>query len=300
MPRPTSAGPRRNATTRIHSEPILNSLSRRALPRRRTILVGPPGCGKGTQSPKLVDEYCVCHLATGDMLRAAVSAGTEMGKEADRVMKAGGLVSDDIVVGIIRENLGSKACSKGFALDGFPRTVPQAEKLAELLAADGKAITSVVEFAIDDELLKERIGGRWIHKGSGRSYHTLFNPPKVSGKDDVRGWGALRRRSACARPPRAGSHAHARRASLRRGVLARSHPPRPPPHAQLTGEELIQRSDDKPETVGARLAGYHAQTTPVLDYYKKQGKLRTINADQKIDKVWGEVKSIIDKDSQLA
>ena len=152
----------------------------------RTILVGPPGCGKGTQSPKLVEEYCVCHLATGDMLRAAVSAGTEMGKEADRVMKSGGLVSDDIVVGIIKENLNSKACAKGFALDGFPRTVPQAQKLEELLAADGKAIDSVVEFAIDDELLKERISGRWVHKASGRSYHTKFNPPKVPGVDDVR------------------------------------------------------------------------------------------------------------------
>ena len=151
----------------------------------RTILVGPPGCGKGTQSPKLVEEYCVCHLATGDMLRAAVSAGTAMGQEADRVMKAGGLVSDDIVVGIIRENLTSKACAKGFALDGFPRTVVQAQKLEELLAADGKAIDSVVEFAIDDELLKARISGRWVHKSSGRSYHTLFNPPKVAGKDDV-------------------------------------------------------------------------------------------------------------------
>ena len=154
----------------------------------RTILVGPPGCGKGTQSPKMVEEYCVCHLATGDMLRAAVSAGTEMGKAADAVMKSGGLVSDDIVVGIIRENLsGNKACAKGFALDGFPRTVPQAQKLEELLAADGKAIDSVVEFAIDDELLKERISGRWVHKASGRSYHTKFAPPRVAGKDDVRG-----------------------------------------------------------------------------------------------------------------
>jgi adenylate kinase len=100
-------------------------------------------------------------------------------------MKSGGLVGDDIGVGIIRENLGSAACAKGFVLDGFPRTVPQAEKLSELLAADGKSITSVIEFAIDDELLKERISGRWTHKNSGRSYHTTFNPPKVPGVDDV-------------------------------------------------------------------------------------------------------------------
>ena len=169
--------------------------------------MGPPGCGKGTQSPKLVDEYCVCHLATGDMLRAAVAAGSEMGRAADAVMKAGGLVSDDIVVGIIRENLGSKACAKGFALDGFPRTVPQAEKLAELLAADGKAITSVIEFAIDDQLLKDRISGRWVHKSSGRSYHTTFNPPKVAGKDDVRGEGG---RGGRGRAPRRATHGSSR------------------------------------------------------------------------------------------
>lgn len=112
------------------------------------------GCGKGTQSPKLVDEFCVCHLATGDMLRAAVAAGTEMGKEADRVMKAGELVSDDIVVGIIKENLSRPDCAKGFVLDGFPRTVEQAKKLEELLADSGKNIDSVIEFAIDEELLK--------------------------------------------------------------------------------------------------------------------------------------------------
>jgi adenylate kinase len=146
-----------------------------------------PGCGKGTQSPKMVEEYCVCHLATGDMLRAAVTAGTEMGKEADKIMKAGGLVSDDVVVGIIKENLTSKACEKGFVLDGFPRTVPQAQMLEGLLAAGGKTLTSVVEFAIDDSVLHERISGRWTHKASGRSYHTKFAPPKVEGKDDVRG-----------------------------------------------------------------------------------------------------------------
>jgi adenylate kinase family enzyme len=162
----------------------------------------------------MVEEYCVCHLATGDMLRAAVSAGTEMGKAADAIMKSGGLVSDDVVVGIIKENLTSKACEKGFVLDGFPRTVPQAQKLEELLAAGGKALTSVVEFAIDDGILHERISGRWTHKASGRSYHTKFNPPKVEGKDDVRARGRLG-----ALPP---SHA-ARRPPPPR-------PPHPPPH----------------------------------------------------------------------
>ena len=122
------------------------------------------------------------------MLRAAVAAGTEMGREAQKVMQAGGLVSDDIVVGIIKETLATRRdCEKGFVLDGFPRTVVQAEKLEGLLKQQGKSISSVVEFAVDDAVLTERIAGRWIHKASGRSYHTKFAPPKVAGLDDETG-----------------------------------------------------------------------------------------------------------------
>lgn len=128
------------------------------------------------------------------MLRAAVAAGTEMGREAQKVMQAGGLVSDDIVVGIIKETLATRRdCEKGFVLDGFPRTVPQAEKLEQLLSASGKSIDSVIEFAVDDAVLTERIAGRWIHKASGRSYHTKFHPPKVPGKDDETGDALIQR-----------------------------------------------------------------------------------------------------------
>ena len=181
-----------SALSQFSAAEILAELERRMYcrtrPESRTILVGPPGCGKGTQSPKVVEDFCVCHLATGDMLRAAVAAGTEMGREAQKIMQAGGLVSDDVVVGIIKETLATRRdCEKGFVLDGFPRTVPQAEKLEHLLAEQGKAIDSVVEFAVDDAVLTERIAGRWIHKASGRSYHTKFHPPKVAGKDDETG-----------------------------------------------------------------------------------------------------------------
>lgn len=156
---------------------------------RRTIFIGPPGCGKGTQSPQIKRDYCLCHLATGDMLRAAVGAGTEYGKRAKSAMDAGALVTDDIVIGIIKEAIDAPECSKGFILDGFPRTVPQAAALDDMLAAKGQSIDAVVNFAIPDAELVSRITGRLIHKPSGRSYHKT-NPkfmPKVPGKDDVTG-----------------------------------------------------------------------------------------------------------------
>jgi len=163
--------------------------------KKNIILVGPPGSGKGTQAPIIKEKYSLCHLATGDLLRAAVAAGTEMGKKAKAVMESGGLVSDDIVIGIIKDGVGSPDCAKGFILDGFPRTVVQAEKLDEMLESEklGK-IASVIEFKVPDSILVERICGRLIHPASGRSYHEKFAPPKVPGVDDETGEPLVKRK----------------------------------------------------------------------------------------------------------
>ncbi|PXF40163.1 adenylate kinase [Gracilariopsis chorda] len=206
--------------------------------KKHIILIGPPGSGKGTQAPRLQEKHCLCHLATGDMLRAAVKAGTDLGKEAKKIMDAGGLVSDEIVVGLIRENITSEDCEKGFILDGFPRTVAQAQKLDEMLKDNDMAgVDAVINFKIKDELLVKRITGRLFHPASGRSYHAEFNPPKVPMKDDI------------------------------------------------TGEDLIRRSDDNEQTLGKRLAAFHSKTEPVLEYYKNAGILHAIDASKPIDQV---------------
>ncbi|KAK6924700.1 hypothetical protein RJ641_009026, partial [Dillenia turbinata] len=233
----------------VPSVDLMTELLRRmkcsSKPDKRLILIGPPGSGKGTQSPLIKDEYCLCHLATGDMLRAAVAAKTPLGIKANEAMDKGELVSDDLVVGIIEEAIKKPSCQKGFILDGFPRTVVQAEKFDEMLEKKGIKVDKVLNFAIDDSILEERITGRWIHPSSGRSYHMKYAPPKVLGVDDV------------------------------------------------TGEPLIQRKDDTAEVLKSRLASFHRQTEPVIDYYNKKGIVADLHAEKPPKEVSAEVQKVL-------
>jgi len=222
-------------------------------PRNIMILFGPPGAGKGTHGPKIEDLLGIPPLSTGDMLRAAVSAKSEVGLKAAAVMKAGGLVSDDIVIGIIRDRIQEPDCKFGFILDGFPRTLVQAQELDKMLAEEGACVTKVVELKVPDGVLEERICGRWIHKKSGRSYHIKYAPPKSMKKDG------------------AGN---------------------PVPESMKddeTGEALMQRPDDTAPALIKRLNGYHGETVPILEHYKPNGIVTGVNANQGMDGVWGEV-----------
>jgi len=222
-------------------------------PRNIMILFGPPGAGKGTHGPKIEDMLDIPQLSTGDMLRAAVAAQTEVGKKAQAVMKAGGLVSDDIVVGIIRDRITEEDCKFGFILDGFPRTLPQAQALDKMLSAEGAVVTKVIELQVPDEVLEERICGRWIHKKSGRSYHVKFAPPK----------------------------------SMKLGGDGK--PIAESMKDDETGEPLMQRADDTATALTKRLKGYHDETVPILNHYGPSGVVRAVNANQSMDGVWSEV-----------
>jgi adenylate kinase len=192
----------------------------------RLILLGAPGAGKGTQAAFICKQFGIPQISTGDMLRAAIKAGTPLGLAAKAVMDSGALVSDDIIIGLVKERIAQPDCANGFLFDGFPRTIPQ----ADAMKAAGVKLDYVLEIDVPFEAIIERMSGRRVHVASGRTYHVKFNPPKVAGKDDE------------------------------------------------TGEELIQREDDKEETVRKRLDVYQAQTRPLVDYYSQWAATGDANA----------------------
>jgi adenylate kinase len=212
----------------------------------RIILLGSPGSGKGTQAQFICKKYGIPQISTGDMLRAAVREGTPLGLAAKKIMDEGGLVSDDIILGLIKERIAQDDCKNGFLLDGFPRTIAQAEGLKEM----GVDIDYVIEIKVDDEEIIKRMAGRRVHPGSGRTYHVEYNPPKQDGVDDV------------------------------------------------TGEPLIQREDDKEETVRKRLKVYHEQTQPLVDYYASPdnpAKFVSIPGVGSVDEITAKIFAVLDQ-----
>jgi adenylate kinase len=217
----------------------------------RLILLGGPGAGKGTQANYIKDKYQIPQISTGDMLRAAIKDGTELGKKAKGYMDSGGLVPDEVIIGLVQERIKKADCQKGFLFDGFPRTIPQADAMKDA----GVAIDAVVDINVPDTEIIKRMSGRRVHLASGRTYHITFNPPKEEGKDDV------------------------------------------------TGEALIQRDDDQEETVRNRLDVYHAQTEPLIDYYKNwessgdsaAPKYIRIEGVGKVEEIRDQIYSALDK-----
>lgn len=204
----------------------------------RIVLLGAPGAGKGTQAQFLMEKFSIPQISTGDMLRAAIKAGSELGNQAKAVMDAGQLVSDDLIIGLVKERVAQEDCKQGFLLDGFPRTIPQ----ADAMKLNGIHVDHVLEFDVPDEVIVERMAGRRVHSGSGRVYHLVYNPPKIAGKDD------------------------------------------------LTGDELAIRPDDEETTVRKRLAIYHDQTKPLVDFYQREARdgncsYLTIDGTQVVEKV---------------
>jgi len=212
---------------------------------RGIILLGAPGSGKGTQAKKMTTSFAIPQISTGDMLREAVKNGTEMGRKAKVFMDQGGLVPDDVVIGIVRDRLREKDCDKGFILDGFPRTIPQAQALDRTVKELGKEITSVLSLEVDEEEIMERLSGRRTCSGCGAMYHVRFNPPKVEGRCDK-----------CA-------------------------------------GTLLQRDDDKEETIRTRLVNYKKSTEPLIEYYRKTGKVHAVKASGDIDAIFDDISRIL-------
>lgn len=214
------------------------------------LLMGPPGAGKGTQAEKLIRDYGIPQISTGDMFRAAVKSGTELGKEAKSYMDKGALVPDSVTIGIVGERLAQKDCQKGWILDGFPRTEAQAKALDAILKEIHISLTAVLEIKADAKGLIKRISGRLVCKGCGASFHKDFRPPAKEGICDN------------------------------------------------CGGELYQRADDNEATVGERLVVYEKSTRPLIDYYKKTGKLYEIDGDQEMDKVYDDICGVLKKVSR--
>ena len=212
------------------------------------ILLGPPGAGKGTQARILMDEMGLIQLSTGDMLRAAVAAGTEVGKKAKAVMEAGQLVSDEIVIGVVSDRLDQPDARSGVIFDGFPRTAAQAKALDRLLAEKGLTLDAVISMEVDDELLVDRVSGRFTCAKCGEGYHDRHKRPEKEGVCDVCG-----------------------------------------------STEFKRRADDNADTVRARLKAYHADTAPLIDYYRGTGKLKTVDGMAGIDEVTREIRKALGK-----
>jgi len=210
------------------------------------ILLGPPGAGKGTQAKRLEESRGMIQLSTGDMLRAEVQSNSPLGQEAKAVMDAGKLVSDALVIGIIASRIDQPDCANGFILDGFPRTVAQAEALNAMLAEKGMTLDCVVEMAVDDAALSERITGRYTCAKCGQGYHDTFQVPAVVGVCDKCG-----------------------------------------------GTEFKRRADDNAETVNSRLVAYHAQTAPILPYYRDRGMLKSVDGMAEIDEVTRQIQAVL-------
>ncbi|MBS3682256.1 adenylate kinase [Ornithinibacillus massiliensis] len=210
------------------------------------LLMGLPGAGKGTQADKISEKYNIPHISTGDMFRSAIKEGTELGVKAKSFMDQGALVPDEVTIGIVKERLSKADCEKGFLLDGFPRTIAQAEALQALLSEMNQAIDHVLHVEVPEDKLVERLSGRRICPTCGRAYHVIYNPPKKEGICDI------------------------------------------------DGSALIQRDDDKPETVKNRLAINIEQSKPLLDFYEDRGYLVTVDGDQDINKVFQDIQSIIE------
>ena len=216
----------------------------------RLILLGGPGAGKGTQATFITEKYNIPQISTGDMLRAAVKAGTALGIEAKKIMDQGGLISDEIITGLVKDRVQEDDCANGYLLDGFPRTIPQADAMRDLEIN----VDHVLEIRVDDEEIIKRMSGRRAHLASGRTYHLVYNPPKQEGKDDV------------------------------------------------TGEPLVQRDDDKEETVKKRLDVYHEQTEPLIEYYESfansgdanSPKYTTVHGIGSVDEITNKVFSALE------